>query len=168
MARGALERASAVVAAGALAVLVAQGTGRFLLTPLLPPMQAELRLDDTEAGLPGSLNFAGYLVGAVLVTVVPHLGVARLVPAGLALVTLGALAMPLLPLWPAWLRARLVAGLGGACPRWVRRSAGWQPRRRRHCRRGSCSAAPSWASPPRPSSRRRPPRPRRAPRPWPS
>lgn len=114
MARGAFERASLVAAAGALAVLVAQGTGRFVLTPLLPPMQAELGLDDTEAGLLGSLNFAGYLVGAVLVTVVPRLGVARLVPAGLALVTFGALAMPLLPVWPAWLLARLVAGLGGA------------------------------------------------------
>jgi MFS family permease len=114
VARGALERAPLVVAAGALAVLVAQGTGRFILTPLLPSMQAELGLDDTEAGLLGSLNFAGYLAGAVLVTVVPRLGVDRLIPAGLALVSLGALAMPLLPSWPVWLVARLVAGVGGA------------------------------------------------------
>lgn len=114
MARGALGRASWVVAAGALAVPVAQGTGRFVLTPLLPPMQAELGLDDTRPGLLGSLNFARYLLGAVLVALMPSLGAARLVPAGLALVTLGTVAMPLLPLWPAWLLARLLAGLGGA------------------------------------------------------
>lgn len=114
MARGEIDRPLVIVAAGALAVLVAQGTGRFVLTPLLPPMQAELGLDDTAAGLLGSVNFAGYLLGAVLVTLAPRLGAPLLVRAGLVLVTLGALAMPLLPDLPAWLAARLVAGVGGA------------------------------------------------------
>lgn len=114
MDREPLERPWLVILAGALAVLVAQGTGRFVLTPLLPAMQAELRLDDTAAGLLGSVNFAGYLVGAVAVSLAPRLGAALLVRLGLALVVTGALAMPLLPALPLWLAARLLAGLGGA------------------------------------------------------
>lgn len=105
---------AAIVLAGALAVLVAQGTGRFVLTPLLPPMQAELGLDDTTAGLLGSLNFAGYLAGAVLVALRPGLAPGLLIRLGLVLVTAGALAMPVLAHELAWLLARLVAGLGGA------------------------------------------------------
>lgn len=113
-ARGRLERPGLVVLAGALAVLVAQGTGRFVLTPLLPPMQAELGLDDTRAGLLGSINFAGYLAGAVLVALRPGLAVASLLRWGLVLVTAGALVVPLVAHEVAWLVARLIAGLGGA------------------------------------------------------
>lgn len=109
-----LDRPWLVVLAGALAVLLAQGVGRFVLTPLLPPMQAELSLDDTRAGLLGSVNFAGYLAGAVLVALRPSLTAPALVRWGLGLVTAGALAMPLLVHEIAWLAARLVAGLGGA------------------------------------------------------
>jgi MFS family permease len=103
-----------LVLAGALAVLSAQGTGRFALTPLLPAMQAELGLDDTRAGLFGSVNFAGYLAGAVLVALRPNLPTPALVRWGLVLVTAGALVMPILAHEIAWLAARFVAGLGGA------------------------------------------------------
>lgn len=114
MAQRQLERPWLLVLAGALAVLVAQGTGRFVLTPLLPPMQLELGLDDTRAGLLGSVNFAGYLAGAVLVALRPRLSAALLIRHGLALVTLGAVAMPLLAHEIAWLVARFAAGFGGA------------------------------------------------------
>ncbi len=103
-----------LVLLGALAVLLAQGTGRFVLTPLLPAMQAELGLGDTAAGLLGSLNFAGYLAGALLVALRPGLTADRLVRVGLVLVVGGALAMPLLAAYPVWLAARSAAGLGGA------------------------------------------------------
>ena len=99
---------------GGLAVMVAQGTGRFILTPVLPGMQAEAGLDASAAGLLGSLNFAGYLLGAVAVSVLPGLRPALLIRMGLALVVLAALAMmPTTDLgW--WLCARFLAGLGGA------------------------------------------------------
>lgn len=114
MADRGLDRPRLVLLAGALAVLLAQGTGRFLLTPLLPAMQAELGLDDTRAGLLGSVNFAGYLVGAVLVASRPSLSLELLVRAGLALVTAGAVAMALVADELAWLVARFAAGFGGA------------------------------------------------------
>lgn len=110
----ALERPWEVVLAGALAVFVAQGTGRFLLTPLLPSMQAELALDDVAAGLLGSINFAGYLLGAVAVSSVAGLPPGPLVRWGLLLVTGSAVATAAVATWPVWLAARLLAGVGGA------------------------------------------------------
>jgi MFS family permease len=100
-----------IVAAGALACLVAQGLGRFLLMPLLPAMQAAAGLDDAAAGLLASANFAGYLGGAVLTLLVPGAG-RHGAAAGLALVVAGGLAMAGPP--ALWLPGRAAAGLGGA------------------------------------------------------
>lgn len=110
----ALERPWVVTLAGALAVFVAQGTGRFVLTPLLPSMQAELGLDDVAAGLLGSINFAGYLLGAAAVSFLPGLPPGPLVRSGLLLVTAAAVATAALASWPVWLAVRLLAGIGGA------------------------------------------------------
>ena len=100
-----------LVLSGALACLIAQGLGRFLLTPLLPAMQAAGGFDDRAAGLLAAANFAGYLAGALLVLLAP-LGQALAVQGGLALVIAGSLAM----VGPVslWLPGRALAGLGGA------------------------------------------------------
>jgi predicted MFS family arabinose efflux permease len=54
------------LALGGLAALAAaMGIGRFVYTPILPPMAEALALTKAQAGLLASANFAGYLAGAL-------------------------------------------------------------------------------------------------------
>ena len=54
--------------AGAVALAVAMGIGRFAFTPLLPMMLAEGALDLHTASWLASANYLGYLAGALLCT----------------------------------------------------------------------------------------------------
>jgi predicted MFS family arabinose efflux permease len=77
-AAGAVHRQETVLVAfaGSIALAAALGIGRFVYTPILPPMVEALGLTKSTAGLIASANFLGYLIGALLVAS-PILGGSR-------------------------------------------------------------------------------------------
>ncbi len=114
----------AVALAGAAALAVAMGIGRFGFTPLLPMMLADGVVDLRGASWLASANYLGYLVGALYCTFEPWLRTRwrrdarpvdgpRRVRAGLVATTVLTLGMAL-P-WPAvWPALRFGAGVASA------------------------------------------------------
>jgi predicted MFS family arabinose efflux permease len=100
---------------GLFAIAAAIGIGRFIYTPILPPMAEALHLTKGEAGLIASANFVGYLAGA-LAAASPRLpGGSRvwlLAALATSAATTGAMA------WPdgmvAFLALRFIGGVASA------------------------------------------------------
>src|SRR5215813_5662516 len=100
----------ALAGGGLLAMAAAIGVGRFVYTPILPPMVEALHLSKAEAGLIASANFVGYLAGALLAAMsLPGSRRAWLL-GGLALNALCLAAMACTTSLTAFLLLRLVAG----------------------------------------------------------
>ncbi|WP_439616088.1 YbfB/YjiJ family MFS transporter [Shinella sp.] len=101
--------------AGALAMAVAMGLGRFFYTPVLPGMMAGLGLNAADAGIIAAANFAGYLFGAVLAAYGWAAGLERRLAIGSLVATvLLLLAMSLLSGVAALSVVRFLAGLASA------------------------------------------------------
>lgn len=100
---------------GMLALAGAMGIGRFVYTPILPPMAEALALNSSQAGLIASANYLGYLLGA-LGAAIPGLPGARRhwLIAGLVTSAATTMAMALASTMPTLLALRFVGGAGGA------------------------------------------------------
>lgn len=113
----------AVALAGAVALAVAMGIGRFAFTPLLPMMLHDGVVDLHAASWLASANYLGYLAGALLCTFQPWIWKrAPRLPAvnGVWLLRAGLVATGVLTLgmalpWPAiWPLLRFAAGVASA------------------------------------------------------
>ncbi|MCZ8536863.1 YbfB/YjiJ family MFS transporter [Paenisporosarcina quisquiliarum] len=60
-----------LVIGGVFALFIAMSIGRFAYTPILPFMQQDTGFSTRFAGYLASSNYAGYLVGAVIASIVP-------------------------------------------------------------------------------------------------
>jgi predicted MFS family arabinose efflux permease len=108
------KRAFLLSIGGLLAMAAAMGVGRFVYTPILPPMVEAIPLTKAQAGLIASANFLGYLAGAILAAVrLP--GTRRFwLLASLAVTATCLLGMGLATTMPAFIALRLVAGAASA------------------------------------------------------
>ena len=112
-----------IALAGAVSLAVAMGIGRFAFTPLLPMMLSDGVIDLQRASWLASMNYLGYLAGALLCTFqpwiwarlkgLPPVNGPALLRGGLVatgFLTLG-MAVPVDALWPVW---RFAAGVASA------------------------------------------------------
>ncbi|MGA8398252.1 MAG: YbfB/YjiJ family MFS transporter, partial [Stellaceae bacterium] len=113
----AIERRGGIAAAigGLCAIAAGIGVGRFVYTPILPPMVAALGLSKSQAGLIASANFLGYLIGALLAAMPTLPGSRRAwVLGALAASALTTAAMGVSDTMPLFLALRLVGGVASA------------------------------------------------------
>jgi len=108
-----LHYAWVILAVGALVVFGALGLARFGYTMLLPPMQGDLGLDNTQAGALATANLAGYLaltvIGGALAS---HFGPRIVITVGLAVAAVGMLLTGLAESFGAALTWRALTGIG--------------------------------------------------------
>jgi predicted MFS family arabinose efflux permease len=104
-----------VIALAWAAAGVAQGFGRFTYALILPAVQEDLLGSYAVAGLLGTLNVAGYLLGTALVTVAStRTEPGRLIRIGLVGSTSGLALAATAPSAPVLALGMTVAGIGGA------------------------------------------------------
>lgn len=99
---------------GLLAMAAGIGIGRFVYTPILPPMVEALSLSKAEAGLIASANFVGYLAGALLAAVRLPGSRRNWLLAGLVLNVVCLAAMGVATSLVLFLLLRLAAGIASA------------------------------------------------------
>jgi predicted MFS family arabinose efflux permease len=99
---------------GLIATAAALGIGRFVYTPILPPMIEALKLSKSEAGLIASANFVGYLIGALLAAMPRLPGSRRLWLGSLAVSAATTAGMGLGQTFAAFLILRFVGGAASA------------------------------------------------------
>ncbi len=104
-----------VLGAGIFSLLLSVGVARFAYTPLLPQMQAQAGLGIAEAGWLAAINYAGYLSGALIASLIGDLVLKdRLYRLGMVVGVVSTLAMGLTTDFALWAVSRYLAGLSSA------------------------------------------------------
>lgn len=104
-----------VLGAGIFSLLLAVGVARFSYTPLLPLMQAQAGLGIAEAGWLASINYAGYLSGALIASLISDMILKdRLYRIGMVVALLSTIVMGLSTDVAVWAVSRYFAGLSSA------------------------------------------------------
>ncbi len=106
---------SRVLVAGICALTLTIGLARFAYTPMLPIMQREAGLGALGGGLLATINYAGYMSGALIAASIGDLHRKfTLYRIGLVLAVVATAAMGLTADFHAWAFFRFVAGLSSA------------------------------------------------------
>src|SRR5574343_17553 len=104
-----------VLVAGIFSLILAMGVARFAYTPLLPVMQQQAGLGVAEAGLLAALNYAGYLSGALIASLISDLVLKdRLYRIGMVAAIVSTAMMGLINDPLVWIASRFIAGLSSA------------------------------------------------------
>lgn len=104
-----------VLTAGVLSLILMVGIARFAYTPLLPIMQQQAGLGISDGGWLATINFTGYLCGALIASIISDLVIKdRLYRLGLVVAVLSTAGMGLTDNFWLWSGLRFLAGLSSA------------------------------------------------------
>jgi len=104
-----------VLGAGIFSLILVLGIARFSYTPLLPLMQQQAGLGVAEAGWLAAINYAGYLSGALIASLISDLVLKdRLYRIGMVLAILSTAVMGMTTDVTIWALSRFFAGLSSA------------------------------------------------------
>jgi len=103
-----------ILLAGILSIVVGVGVARFAFTTLLPPMLEDF-LSVSNAGLFASINYAGYLSGAIFSIFMKDINTkVRFFAIGMILSVLSTLVLATTTDTTFWFISRIIAGFGSA------------------------------------------------------
>lgn len=101
-----------VLLAGMFSQMLCMGVARFAYTPLLPVMQQETFMTEADGGWLAAFNYAGYMLGAVLVSTIHSIQLKdTLYRFGLVLAVLSTAGMALTDSFWLWVGLRFVSGM---------------------------------------------------------
>jgi len=104
-----------VLTAGVISLILTMGIARFAYTPLLPIMQNQTALNDAAGGWLASINYLGYLLGALIASRASNLVIKdKLYRMGLIIAVLTTFGMALTDNFILWSIFRFFAGLSTA------------------------------------------------------
>ena len=105
--------ATSIAAAGAVALAIAMGIGRFAFTPIFPLMQHDMGLDVRAGAWLATANYAGYFVGS-LAAIWLRMPTIPTVASSLAAVAFATALMAVTDSFGAWVVLRFAAGAASA------------------------------------------------------